>query len=335
MSGNTESEPSPTIFVFPETDIEAPATPANLRWEEWPGTGDDKTDGMTLRLMWDSSPGATSYSIVKNDVLVASRVTSTSWTDTDVEYLGRYAYDVYAFSSPRIRTPYSAYEVGTLITPSFGTAHPLPDDLTLMHSGGDLYRLSWTPPEDARIRAWMTYNVRRFPEPLTDLEGSVPISSSHFFDRLENPAYEKYYYMLRIRLGPYVTYAQPSQVIRFDMDPIFIGPADIGAFLVDLGEPPATSDHRGSLDDRVTSRAYRFTLTQAKTVTLKVTNIRYSDSDLLLLDDELNELETSQNKNKADETITRALDPGTYYAYVDNTTADGTNNYLFTIEVSP
>ena len=213
----------------------------------------------------------------------------------DAGHLGRYAYDVYAFSSPRVRTPNPAYEVGTLITPSFGIAHPLPDDLTLTHSGGDLYRLSWTPPEDARILAWMTYNARRFPEPLTDLEASVPISRSHFFDRLEDPAHEKYYYLLRIRLGPYVTYAQPSQVLRLDMDPIFMGDADVGANLIDLGDAPTTVDFRTGKPGGWT-RYFRLVMTESKTVTFTVANISQDDAFLEILDDDFVSLDKSDNQ---------------------------------------
>ena len=216
----------------------------------------------------------------------------------DAGHLGRYAYDVYAFSSPRIRTQNPAYEVATLITPVFGEAHPLPADLTLTQSSSNLFRLSWTPPEDARIRAWMSYQVRRAPEPLTDLEGAVPISRSEFFDRVVDPGLETtYHYNLRIRLGPYVTYAQPSQVIRFDMDPIFMGDADVGVKLIGLGDAPTTVDFRTDKPGGF-SRYFRLVLTESKTVTVTIANINRQGNGAVLeiFDDDFVSLDKSDNQ---------------------------------------
>ena len=314
LSGGAVSLPATTTHGFAETDTEPPPKPANLHWEEWPGTGDDKTDGMSLRLKWDASQGASSYSIVKNDELVASRVTGTSWTDTDVEHLGRYNYRVHAFSSSRLRSRHPAYTVGTLITPFFGRTYPLPDDLTLTSQGSDIWRLDWTQIEDPRIRGWASYKVDRWPVPLSDTEGVLNGSASRFVDRVGSREdwEDTFIYLVQIRLGPYTYYIRPSQVIRFDLDPIFLGPAYVGMRLTDLGDSPATVNQRGS---SVIHRHYRFILADAKAVTLEATDV-YSGTFLELLDDEFNSIEKSDNSGSADESITRNLDPGTYYVLV-------------------
>ena len=311
LSGGAESLAASTGYGFAETDTEPPPKPANLHWEEWPGTGDNKTDGMSLRLKWDASQGASSYSIVKNDELVASRVTGTSWTDTDVEHLGRYNYRVYAFSSSRLRSPHPAYTVGTLITPVFGSTYPPPDDLTLTRQGNNSWRLGWTQIEDPRIRAWASYKVDRWPVPLSDTEGVLDGSASRFVDRIESREdwEDTFIYLVRIRLGPYTHYALPSQVIRFDLEPIFFGPDYVGTRLTDLGDSSATVDQTGS---GVTHRYYRFTLADAKAVTLEATDVS-SGTFLELLDDGFNTIEKSDNSGSTDESITRDLDPGTYY----------------------
>ena len=321
LSGGAVSLPATTTHGFAETDTEPPPKPANLHWEEWPGTGDDKTDGMSLRLKWDASQGASSYSIVKNDELVASRVTGTSWTDTDVEHLGRYNYRVYAFSSSRLRSPHPAYTVGTLITPVFGRTYPPPDDLTLTRQGNNSWRLGWTQIEDPRIRAWASYKVDRWPVPLSDTEGVLDGSASRFVDRIESREdwEDTFIYRVRIRLGPYTHYALPSQVIRFDLEPIFFGPDYVGMRLTDLGDSSATVDQTGR---GVTHRYYRFILADAKAVTLEATDVS-SGTFLELLDDGFNTIEKSDNSGSTDESITRDLDPGTYYVLLGRFNQDG------------
>ena len=116
----------------------------------------------SVSLVWTAPSGATSYSVLRGGITVASGLTGTSWTDSTVTNGQAYTYSVLAY---RANSPASAPSATASATP---VAPPLPTPSGLSATAGDTQvSLTWTPVSGAT-----SYDVYRGGTKLTTVATS-------------------------------------------------------------------------------------------------------------------------------------------------------------------